>query len=410
MLPPSFPHQKSNRAAVAWALIGQSVWIPVFVINSHDQLISKTTDYDFSGISKLPYQDLSSLQSTNLLNSPALKSGTLISKSKSTEISSGIVLNAVEPSSRQLISVKSDFRSPISFQNPSFFAPSPPPPSSSSSETALLIRSELINRENRSNIGGRNHQFSSDFIQRLYNRADLLGGTVTLRDLNEPEMPPIARAERAQWIRTGDPLAPIPQIWRESMRKALHNLTFKGQQGAGRVGEAASEILSIDTARIVHVPSKLLKRAADVPLAIQSDGTVDILNNPDDPAVLEEIKSWSASQQPPSKGRMTPAVVHLHPLSPIEGRSLVSAQASTKASLRLDQEPGAKTGATSKAPSTPPASSEPSSIQPSTAPSAPVPPLAPLQSSVDLRSEPPPQPQAVDVSNATVISNGEAKQ
>jgi hypothetical protein len=410
MLPPTFPHQKTNRAAVAWALIGQSVWIPVFVINSQDQLISKTTDYDFSGSSKLPYQDLSRLQNTNLLNSPALKTGTLISKSQSSEISSGIVLNAVEPSSRQLISVKSGVSSPISFQNPSFFAPSPPPPSSSSSETALLIKPGLINRENRSNFGGRNRQFSSDFIQRLYNRADLLGGTVTLRDLNEPEMPPIARAERAQWIRTGDPLAPIPQIWRESMRKALHNLTFKGQQEAGRVGEAASEILSIDTARIVHVPSKRLKRAADVPLAIQSDGSVDILNNPDDPAVLEEIKSWSASQQPPSKGRMTPAVVHLHPLSPIEGRSLVSAQASTKASLRLDQEPGAKTRATSKAPSTPPASFEPSSIQPSTAPPAPVPPLASVQSSVDLRSEPPPQPQAVDVSNATVISNGEAKQ
>lgn len=409
MLPPSFPQQKSNRAAVAWALIGQSVWIPVFIINSQDQLTSKNTDYDFTNTSKLPHQDLSSLHSANLLIPPSLDNGSLISKSQSTKISTGIVLNAIEPSSRQLISVKSENSSPTSFRNSAFFAPSPPPPSSSLVETALLIKPLSVNHEIQSHYeGSKKNQFSADFVKRLYNRADLLGGTLTLRDLNEPEMPPIARAERAQWIRTGDPLAPIPKIWRESMRKALHSLTFKGQQEAGRVGQTASENLSIDTARIIHVPSKRLKRAADVPLAIQSDGSVDILNKPDDPAVLDEIKSWSASQQLPSKGRMTPAVVHLHPLSPIESPFLPSAQDSTKANPKFGQEVGAAPGATSKVPFTPPGSSEPSSIQAKTP--SPAPPQASMQPPVDLGSEPAPlQPQAVDVSNATVINNGEAK-
>ena len=191
------------------------------------------------------------------------------------------------------------------------------------------------------------------------------------------------------------------------MRKALHSLTFKGQQESERVGQASAENLSIDTARIVHVPSRRVKRAADVPLAIQSDGSVDILNNPDDPAVIEEIKSWSASQQPPSKGRISPAVVHLHPLSPVESSSLPPAQAFTKAHLSLDQENGGATRTSSKASFTPPASSEPSSTQASIP--APPPPQAPVQLSVNTGSEPAPQPQAAVVSNSMVITNGEAK-
>jgi len=407
MLPPSFPQKKSNRAAIAWALLSQSIWVPVFVIDSQDQLTAKNSDYDFASTAKLPYQDLSNLNRIHLLNSPSTDSGILIARTRSAKISSGIVLNAVESRSRQLISVNSDSPSPISSHHPIFFAPPSPPPLSSSLETALLIKQGLTHQDPPSNFGTPQNHVSSDFIKRLYSRADLLGGTLTLRDLNEPDMPPIARAERAQWTRSGDPLSPIPHIWRESMRKALHSLTFKGQQESERVGQASAENLSIDTARIVHVPSRRVKRAADVPLAIQSDGSVDILNNPDDPAVIEEIKSWSASQQPPSKGRISPAVVHLHPLSPVESSSLPPAQAFTKAHLSLDQENGGATRTSSKASFTPPASSEPSSTQASIP--APPPPQAPVQLSVNTGSEPAPQPQAAVVSNSMVITNGEAK-
>lgn len=409
MLPPNAPQQKSNRTAIAWALISQSIWVPAFLINSQDQLTAKNSDYNFTNTAKLPYQDFSNLDRSNLLLSPSPTTGSLISKTQTSQISSGIVLNAVEPSDRQLLSVRSDSFYPFSARHSTFFAPTPPPPSASSVGTALFIKPGLIHDGAPTTPEAPKNQTSSDYLKRLYSRADLLGGTLTLRDLDEPDMPPIARAERAQWVRSGDPLAPIPQIWRESMRKALHSLTFKGQQNAEKVDQSPAEYLSIDTARIVHVPSKRLKRAADVPLALQSDGSVDILNNPDDPAVVEEINNWSASQKPPSKGRMTPAVVHLHPLSPVESSSLPPASGSTKVNPGFEQRLGSETEGKAMHPFAPAASSESSSTQQSTPSPAPQPPEASVQPAGDLSSEPPPQPQSVDVSNSSVISIGEVK-
>jgi hypothetical protein len=70
----------------------------------------------------------------------------------------------------------------------------------------------------------------------------------------------------------------------------------------------------VATARVAHVPSARVKRPTPVPLALQSDGSVDILSVPDDPAVVEEIASWSQRQTPPQEGTVAPAVVHLEPL------------------------------------------------------------------------------------------------
>jgi hypothetical protein len=49
-------------------------------------------------------------------------------------------------------------------------------------------------------------------------------------------------------------------------------------------------------------------------LALQSDGSVDLLSKPEDPAVLEAIRGWSGRQDPPSLGRVAPAIVHVEPL------------------------------------------------------------------------------------------------
>jgi hypothetical protein len=68
-------------------------------------------------------------------------------------------------------------------------------------------------------------------------------------------------------------------------------------------------------ARHVHIPSRRIASATEVPLALQSDGSIDILSRPKEPAVIEEIRDWSAGQRPPSAGSVSPAVVHLHPVS-----------------------------------------------------------------------------------------------
>lgn len=97
------------------------------------------------------------------------------------------------------------------------------------------------------------------------------------------------------------------------MRKALKNLSDSLKPPTNALDGRATAI-AVEQARVIHVPSSRVKRVSEVPLALQSDGTVDILNSPDDPEVVEEIKTWSSKQKLPDRGRMAPAVVHLHPI------------------------------------------------------------------------------------------------
>ena len=64
--------------------------------------------------------------------------------------------------------------------------------------------------------------------------------------------------------------------------------------------------------------SSRISHATEVPLALQSDGSVDILSRPDTEAVVEEIRNWSVRQTPPAEGSVEPALVHLHPVSDAE--------------------------------------------------------------------------------------------
>jgi hypothetical protein len=95
-------------------------------------------------------------------------------------------------------------------------------------------------------------------------------------------------------------MAPLPVIWRDPVRKALDSLPNPARHVA--------------PARVVHVPSTRVTRSTSVPLAMQSDGSVDILSQPDSPQVVEEIQSWSNRQSAPPQNTVAPAIVHLEPL------------------------------------------------------------------------------------------------
>lgn len=140
-----------------------------------------------------------------------------------------------------------------------------------------------------------------------FSRAELLGGPITLADLQEGSMPPMALAERGRLSLSGDPLAALPEPWREPMRRALATLPA-----------ASGPAPRLNQARHVHVPSSRISRSTEVPLALQSDGSVDILSRPETEAVVEEIRDWSARQTPPSEGSIAPALVHLHPVGEAE--------------------------------------------------------------------------------------------
>jgi hypothetical protein len=208
-----------------------------------------------------------------------------------------------------------------------------------------------------------------------YSRAELLGGSLGLGDLRAGSMPPLALAERARWARSADPLAPLPSPWREPMRKAI-----------GEMPKNQKTDLAISGARVVHVPSTRVKRSTVVPLALQPDGSVDILTQPDNPAVVEEIRQWSARQSASGQGGVTAAVVHLEPL-PESPRPLtppmLGARAGTSATPAAPSAAPAPQAAAPAAPApvaNPPVAAAPIAAAP--APAAPAPAAAPAAAPV----------------------------
>jgi len=203
-----------------------------------------------------------------------------------------------------------------------------------------------------------------------YNRAELLGGSLGLGDLRGAAMPPLALAERARWAKSKDPLAPLPTPWREPMRRAI-----------GEMPQKQKAPLQISGARVVHVPSSRVRQSTVVPLALQPDGSVDILTQPDSPAVVEEIRQWSARQTPAAGAGVTAAVVHLEPL-PEAPRPIThpvhSARSSASPSLNPAPVP------VNRAPA--PVAAAPVSEAPAAVMAAPVTPAAP---SAPLASAPP---------------------
>jgi hypothetical protein len=140
-------------------------------------------------------------------------------------------------------------------------------------------------------------------LLRSFTRSELLGGTLGLRDLDEAPMSTVALAEKARWAGSADPMAPLPALWRDPIRRALGQIPGGGAR--------------VEQARVVHVPSRRVTRTTEVPLALQSDGSVDILSRPDNPGVVREIEDWSSRQQAPSRGGVLPAVVLLHPVTDV---------------------------------------------------------------------------------------------
>jgi hypothetical protein len=206
-------------------------------------------------------------------------------------------------------------------------------------------------RRGNSPLGLSTTSNSPNPLLQTFNRAELLGGSLGLSDLNSPAMPPLAMAERARWQRSGDPLAPLPGAWREPMRRALQGLaTSKG---------AAT---SVTAARVVHVPSLRVRQSTPVPLAVQPDGSVDILTKPDNPAVVDEIRQWSSRQPTSGQAGVTAAVVHLEPLpeaprEPQPATIQTSTTAPVQAPLATNSRPAAAEPAV--APSPPPVAAAP---------------------------------------------------
>lgn len=303
-----------NGKAIFWALLTQTIWLPMFVAGSQEEWIGKDSQVNpLSGLDTMQKQTVkdqfNSTAKTFGSGTRQFQSYTQISKQNTGIVLNSLFLNRPTPTPASTKDYTTSNRSAYTslVNGPATFIGSDRSTASLPNQTSIATnatRSELYS--------------PAGLMQRIYSRSELLGGTLTLQDLNEPVMPPLARAERAQWSRSGDPLASLPPIWREPMRRALSSLTQTVKSTKAETFGRSIETINLDPARFVHVLSTRIRRASEVPLALQADGSVDILNQPDDPAVIDEINRWSARQTLPSKGSLTPAVVHLHPMEPLE--------------------------------------------------------------------------------------------
>ena len=320
--------------AIAWALLSQSIWLPLLAIDAHDRWQANVKDMAIpqpadpkgsdAAIASLPEAPARPTEtaSPSPLNDLGVTTGHVLS-SASEKI--GSLLDA--PLSRS-----------IDLSGPSNSSRARPDPgrrpavalrSTSPAVTPKAASAPATFRMEGPSLGTTGLGSARPLLQRNFSNSELLGGVLTIQDLGSPAMPPVARAERARWASSGDPMAPLPQTLREPMRQAIRTLptptptkTAKLQQG-----------------RVIYVPSTRVSKPTQVPLAVQADGTVDVLNQPNDPAVIEDIKEWSSRQPTQAAGSVTPTVVNLHPI-PAEVRSTpVPARVSPVASAPIAPPP-----------------------------------------------------------------------
>jgi len=290
------PSRSAVPSAVAWALLSQTVWLPLVAIDLHDHWQARIREQQeiaaaAARVAKQPDQ-LAAISGAARSGGSRATTGVLLgTASKGLETASRSLEQAGAvhsiptgdgPGARTgqiLTTARDPGSSPLPQARRQAEAPSPGP---------LKFRAISEPR------GG--------LLSASFNRSELLGGSLSLADLQRPAMPSLALAERARWAGSSDPLAPLPADWREPIRKAIQALPGPASRG------------QITAARVVHVPSSRVRRSTPVPLAVQGDGSVDILTRPDDPAVVDEIRHWSRRQSPSPGTGVTAAIVHLEPI------------------------------------------------------------------------------------------------
>lgn len=296
------PHSNS----IAWALLSQTVWLPLLAVNIFDQWQASVTDLTPPSVD-------SSLQQAELPAAASAVPGTLSATEQSRQVLATLsapadpmvdapISHSVDSTAPALPSLPMTTRRWTS-QDPPLPLPAFDPPDTQPFEPVAAP------------MPGQGPA-AQDPVLRRFSPAELLGGPLTLRDLDAPRMTPAAMAERARWAASGDPLAPLPDPWREPMRQALHKLPDGGA--------------NVEPARVVHLPSRNVTTTTTVPLALQSDGSVDVLIRPDKKEILEEIDYWSRQQKAPPKGTLAPAVLQLHPMEEVS--ATVTPQAAAAAS------------------------------------------------------------------------------
>jgi len=289
------------NSALAWALLSQTLWLPLLGLDLHDRWQAQIREQrDIAeATARLSRQGSTPAKQRSAQHAPITANGKLTDTGLLLGSTSGSSLNPADRSGMVKEAGLAGFAPTSPSTTPNPIGSADRPRSAASASRAGMP----VQRRGGSPLSATTTAGWPTSLLKTYNRAELLGGSLSLSDLHTAAMPPLAMAERARWQRSGDPLAPLPSPWREPMRRALHGLA--ASKGASP---------SVAAARVVHVPSLRVRHSTPVPLAVQPDGSVDILSKPDNPAVVDEIRQWSSRQPSSAQAGVTAAVVHLEPL------------------------------------------------------------------------------------------------
>lgn len=321
-----------NPRAIAWALLSQVFWLPLVAIDLRDRWVAH--------VRQITPPHRSAELDRQIARAPALSLDKLLAATEPVQqlasnaiASTGVLLSTAGSGAASLLD------RPLSRSIEELLPQSHGP-------AAEVAQTDGGGFQPKAQAAGPlGSAAATNWLTRHSSRAQLLGGSLDLNDLQEGPMSPLALVERAASLSSGDPMGPLPILWRAPMRQAILQLPGTPRR--------------IATARVIHVPSLSVSRSTEVPLAIQSDGSVDILQTPDNPSVIKEIDTWSRHQQRPAVGSVVPAVIHLHPLEP--------APVLTPEIRPAPQPPMQVT-----APAAEPAAQSPSAVTPVQAPAAPM--------------------------------------
>jgi hypothetical protein len=288
-------HSHSPSRPIAWALLSQTIWLPLLGIDLHDRWQARVrVEQEIAAAASGPASSAAASFSAAAARTGAPASETTRDRRQASAITSPISTGLLLGSASHALATASQGDTGAQRRSASGLPALMDPGSQRPVQAeAMLSSPSPLQRPQR----------SAAIVAAGFRNSELLGGDLSIADLQRPAMPSLALAEQARWAATGDPLAPLPALWREPMRRALQALP---SATAGRSG--------IQAARVVHVPSSRVRASTTVPLVLQSDGSVDILGRADDPAVLEEVKYWSRNQPSAGRSGMTATLLHLEPL------------------------------------------------------------------------------------------------
>lgn len=316
-LPPQ-PHSSqgfkrfaSGLPAIGWALLSQSIWLPLLVIDAHERWQS--------GVRELK-PEVASLEAASGSNAPLSASATPGSRA-----AVGPLLASGDRGRDPLLDLSVDRSLDVSagsHPTPSgSIKPATTPPSAK-----LPIQGQTTPSRKPSaflSLASSGQSGRSEQAQASISRSPASAPSRRSADRAITEAPQLAMATRLSAAAADDPLAALPSPWREPMRRALQQLPAAKQ---GRP--------SLNAARVIYVPSSRISAPATVPLAIQPDGSLDIFSSTADPVVIEELRNWSNHQPQADKGGIRPVVVHLTPL-PSATTAMLAAPTAAAEALRL---------------------------------------------------------------------------